>query len=93
VNDLEQIRALGTGSAYASVLIMTLYIRDPETRLLYGHPYLLWLVIPVLLLWLSQMWMLASRGDMHDDPVVFAITDKRSLLLGALMAVILWFAL
>jgi 4-hydroxybenzoate polyprenyltransferase len=93
VSDLEQIRALGTGSAYAAVLIMTLYIRDPETRLLYGHPYLLWLVIPVLLLWLSQVWMLASRGDMHDDPVVFATTDKRSLLLGALMAVILWFAL
>ena len=45
------------GSAYAGVIIMTLYIRDPDTRLLYGHPYLLWLVIPVMLLWLSQVWM------------------------------------
>ena len=93
VSDLEQLRALGTGSAYAGVIIMTLYIRDPDTRLLYGHPYLLWLVIPVLLLWLSQVWMLASRGDMHDDPVVFAITDRRSLLLGVLMAAVVWWAL
>ena len=93
VSDLEQLRALGTGAAYAAVLIMVLYIRDPGTTHLYRHPYLLWLVIPVLLLWLSQVWMLASRGDMHDDPVVFAITDKRSLLLGVLMAVVVWAAL
>jgi len=92
VSDLEQLRALGTGAAYASVIIMTLYIRDPDTRLLYGHPYLLWLVIPVLLLWLSQVWMLASRGEMHDDPVVWALTDKRSLLLGLLMAIVIWLA-
>jgi 4-hydroxybenzoate polyprenyltransferase len=92
VSDIEQLRALGTGSAYAGVIIMTLYIRDPDTRLLYGHPYLLWLVIPVMLLWLSQVWMLASRGEMHDDPVVWALTDKRSLLLGLLMAIIIWLA-
>jgi 4-hydroxybenzoate polyprenyltransferase/phosphoserine phosphatase len=92
VSDLEQLRALGTGAAYAGVIIMTLYIRDPDTRLLYSHPYLLWLVIPVLLLWLSQVWMRASRGEMHDDPVVWALTDKRSLLLGLLMAIIIWLA-
>jgi 4-hydroxybenzoate polyprenyltransferase len=92
VSDIEQLRALGTGSAYAGVIIMTLYIRDPDTRLLYGHPYLLWLVIPVMLLWLSQVWMRASRGEMHDDPVVWALTDKRSLLLGLLMAIIIWLA-
>jgi 4-hydroxybenzoate polyprenyltransferase/phosphoserine phosphatase len=92
VSDSEQLRALGTGAAYASVIIMTLYIRDPDTRLLYGHPYLLWLVIPVLLLWLSQVWMRASRGEMHDDPVVWALTDKRSLLLGLLMGIIVWLA-
>jgi 4-hydroxybenzoate polyprenyltransferase len=93
VSDLEQLRALGTGAAYAAVVVMTLYINNPETNLLYQHPVRLWLVVPVLLLWLSQVWMLASRGDMHDDPVVFAITDKRSLLLGVLMAVVVWWAL
>jgi 4-hydroxybenzoate polyprenyltransferase/phosphoserine phosphatase len=93
VSDLEQLRALGTGAAYAAVVVMTLYINNPETNLLYQHPVRLWLVVPVLLLWLSQVWMLASRGEMHDDPVVFAITDKRSVLLGALMAAVIWWAL
>jgi 4-hydroxybenzoate polyprenyltransferase/phosphoserine phosphatase len=93
VSDLEQLRALGTGAAYASVVVMTLYINNPETKALYHHVTRLWLVVVVLLLWLSQVWMLASRGDMHDDPVVFAITDKRSLLLGVLMAAVVWWAL
>jgi hypothetical protein len=47
----------------------------------------------VLLLWLSRVWMLASRGEMHDDPVVFAITDRNSLLLGVVMAAVVWWAL
>jgi 4-hydroxybenzoate polyprenyltransferase len=93
VKDLEQLRALGTGAAYAAVVIMTMYISNSETSQLYSHPIRLWLVIPLLLLWLSQVWMLASRGEMHDDPVVYAITDKRSLLLGALLAGIIWSAL
>jgi hypothetical protein len=75
------------------VLILTMYIRDSATMQLYHHAYVLWLDIPVLLLWLSQIWMLASRGQMHDDPVVWAITDKRSLAMGVLMAAVVWFAL
>jgi len=93
VSDLEQLRALGTGAMYAAVVVMTLYINSPDTNRLYEHPLRLWLVVVVLLLWLSQVWMLASRGQMHDDPVVFAITDKRSLLLGVLMAAVIWLAL
>ena len=93
VGDLEQLRALGTGAAYAAVVVMTLYINDPKTNTLYHRPIRLWLMVPVLLLWLSQVWMLASRGEMHDDPVVFAITDRRSLLLGVLMAAVIWWAL
>lgn len=93
ISDLEQLRAFGTGSMFAAVLVTTLYISNPQTSLLYSHALRLWLVIPVLLLWLSQVWMLASRGQMHDDPVVWAITSKRSLLLGAVTAVIVWSAL
>jgi hypothetical protein len=77
---------------FAAVLVATLYISNSQTGLLYGHALRLWLVIPVLLLWLSQVWMLASRGEMHDDPVVWAITSRRSLVLGVLIAVIVWSA-
>ncbi len=93
VGDLEQLRALGTGAAYAAVVVTTLYISNPDTARLYTHAGRLWLVVPVLLLWLSQVWMLASRGEMHDDPVVWAITSKRSLLIGLLMALIVVSAL
>ncbi len=93
VGDLEQLRALGTGAAYAAVVVMTLYINNPETARLYAHTTRLWLVVPVLLLWLSQVWMLASRGEMHDDPVVWACTSKRSLWMGVLMVGVIWWAL
>ena len=93
VGDLEQLRSLGTGAAYAAVVVMTLYISNPETTRLYEHTTRLWLVVPVLLLWLSQVWMLASRGEMHDDPVVWAITSKRSLLMGVAMVAVIWWAL
>jgi 4-hydroxybenzoate polyprenyltransferase len=93
VGDLEQLRAFGTGSMFAAVLVMTLYISNPDTSGLYAHVLRLWLVIPVLLLWLAQVWMLASRGEMHDDPVVWAITSPRSIMLGGLMAAIVWWAL
>ena len=93
IGDLEQLRAFGTGSMFAAVLVTTLYISNPQTSLLYEHAKRLWLVVPLLLLWLSQVWMLASRGKMHDDPVVWAITSKRSLLMGAVMAAIVWSSL
>jgi 4-hydroxybenzoate polyprenyltransferase len=92
VSDLEQLRALGTGAAYAAVVVITLYISNPDTTLLYHHVVRLWLIVPILLLWLSQVWMLASRGQMHDDPVVWAMTSRRSLLLGVVMAAVVWWA-
>jgi 4-hydroxybenzoate polyprenyltransferase len=92
IGDLEQLRAFGTSSSCAAVVLVALYINDPKNTL-YRHPGRLWLVVPVLLLWLFQVWMLASRGEMHDDPVVFALTDRRSLLLGVLMAAVIWWAL
>ena len=90
--DLEQLRSFGTSSAYASVVVLTLYISALDTRL-YHHPARLWLLVPVLLLWLSQLWLLAARGQLHDDPVVYAITDRRSLLLGLLVLAIIFSAL
>ena len=91
--DLEQLRAFGTGIGCASAVVLTLYINDPSAVHLYRHPAWLWLVVPVLLLWLFRVWMLASRGEMDEDPVVYAITDKRSLLLGVIVAGILLLAL
>ncbi len=92
VSDIEQLRSFGTSAAYVSVAVLMLYIFNLDTRL-YGHPGRLWLLLPVLLLWVSQLWLLASRGELNEDPVVYAITDKRSLLLGVLVVLIVLLAL
>jgi len=89
VSDLEQVRSFGTASGCASVVVFSLYIGlNTVARELYPHYGRLWLLVPVLLLWLFRLWLLASRGDLHEDPVVYAITDRRSLLLGVLVVVI-----
>jgi 4-hydroxybenzoate polyprenyltransferase/phosphoserine phosphatase len=82
VHDMEQLRAFGTASAFASIVVFTLYINNPEVRQLYHHPQRLWLLTPLLIWWLSRVWLRASRGQMHEDPVIFALTDRASLLAG-----------
>ncbi len=82
VHDMEQLRAFGTASAFASIVVFTLYINNPEVRQLYHHPQRLWLLTPLLIWWLSRVWLRASRGQMNEDPVIFALTDRASLLAG-----------
>jgi 4-hydroxybenzoate polyprenyltransferase len=93
IGDLEMLRSFGSASAYASVVVLTLYISNLNAAQLYRHTNRLWLLVPVLLLWLSRLWLLASRGHLDEDPVVYAITDKRSLFLGLIVAIIVLFAL
>jgi 4-hydroxybenzoate polyprenyltransferase len=82
LSDIEQLRSFGTSSAYASIVIFALYINGRDVMALYHHPGRMWLVTPLLILWVSRVWLLASRGELDEDPVVFAITDRMSLLLG-----------
>jgi 4-hydroxybenzoate polyprenyltransferase len=92
LNDMEQLRTFGTSSAYAAVVILAIYISGRDVTKLYHNPSYLWLVVPLMLLWLNRVWLLASRGELDEDPVVFAITDRMSLLIGAATAVIVFFA-
>lgn len=91
-SDLEQIASLGATSGYISVLVAALYINTDRVAALYREPALLWLVCPLLLYWVSRVWLLAHRGEMHDDPVVFAVRDRVSYVVGALMAAVLLIA-
>ena len=88
VADLEQIRSFGTASAYAAIVVFMLYIGRPDVTDLYRHATRLWLIVPLLIFWLNRVWLLASRGEMEDDPVVFAMRDPVSLAVGAIVAVI-----
>ncbi|MEO6802208.1 MAG: UbiA family prenyltransferase [Granulicella sp.] len=93
ITDIEQLRAFGSASGYASVVVLTLYISNVSAVELYSHPNRLWLLVPVLLLWISRLWLQASRGQLDEDPVVYAITDRRSLLLGILVVLVVLISL
>jgi hypothetical protein len=60
---------------------------------LYRHPSTLWLIVPLIILWISRIWLLASRGELNEDPVVFALTDRLSLLIGVAVAAVAFAAL
>ncbi len=92
VSDMGQIRSFGTASAYAAVVVFMLYIGRPDVILLYRHPTRLWLVVPLLIYWLNRVWLLASRGELDDDPVVFATRDRMSLAVGACVLAVAFFA-
>jgi 4-hydroxybenzoate polyprenyltransferase len=88
LTDIDQLRSFGTSSAFASVVIFAIYISSFDVIKLYRKPALLWLIMPLMILWLCRVWLLASRGELHEDPVVFALTDRMSLLIGAAVGVV-----
>lgn len=92
VSDIEQIRSFGTSSAYAAVVVFMLYIGASDVTAHYRHPSRLWLIVPLLIYWLSRVWLLAARGELDDDPVVFAMRDGMSLAVGAVVAALAVFA-
>ena len=59
---------------------------------MYAEPLAIWLVLPILLFWVSWVWLKAERGEMHDDPIVFAAKDKASLAVAALTIVVFVYA-
>jgi len=88
-HDMPLLLGLGAASGFIAVLVLALYINSPEALPLYRRPRILWLLCPLVLYWISRVWLKCSRGEMHDDPIVFAIKDRSSLLIGLLGAVIM----
>lgn len=86
VEDLELLSSLGGASGYISVLVLALYINSPDVKGMYDNPVMMWPACLVMLYWISRIWIIAHRGNMDDDPIVFALKDKASVLCGALIA-------
>jgi 4-hydroxybenzoate polyprenyltransferase len=88
-SDAPLVQTLGIASGYAAVLVLALYLNSDAVVKLYRTPEFVWGAVPVMLFWVSWMWMQAHRGEMHDDPLVFAVKDKASLLAGVAFAAVL----
>lgn len=80
VSDLPIIAQLGSASGYISVLVLALYIDSRDVTSLYTYQQLMWLLCPLLMFWIGRIWLIASRGDLHQDPVIFATRDATSYL-------------
>jgi 4-hydroxybenzoate polyprenyltransferase len=88
--DLPLLLATGVGSGLGAIIIFTIYlINEQYPREVYGYPQVLWAMMPILLLWTLRVWHLAVHGRMNEDPVVFALKDRVSLGLAALVAFVL----
>jgi 4-hydroxybenzoate polyprenyltransferase len=89
VADASLIESLGPASGYVAVLVLALYMNSDQMHAIYGDGRLLWLLCPLVLYWITRVWLLAKRGELDDDPVVFALRDKTSLVVALLAAALI----
>ena len=86
--DLPLITMMALAAGYVSVLVAGLYLTSDAVAELYSFPPALWGICAVLIYWISRIVMLTHRSRMHDDPIVFAVTDRVSLVCGGAILVL-----
>lgn len=84
LDDMPLLIALAGAAGYAAVVVLALYVNSETVTVLYRRPEGLWSICVLLLYWISRALLIAHRGRMHDDPIVFALKDRVSLLVLAL---------
>ena len=89
-SDAPIIQTIGIVSGYASVIVFALYLNSDAIIKLYPLPQLVWGEVPILLFWISWVWIKAHRGNMHDDPLIFAIKDRVSQVTGLAFLTVLF---
>ena len=92
VDDAQFVFSVGPASGYMACLVLALYVSSPDVVKLYSHPRILWLLCPLILYWISRTWLLCSRKKMPQDPIVFAVRDRTSYLVGAVAGLIMMLA-
>ena len=93
VSDAPVLLTFGAGAAMATALVFGLYITGEEVVGMYARPDLLWLGMPMLLYWIGRAWLLAARGEVHEDPLLFALRDPASYVVLCVGAAIVWLAI
>lgn len=92
LQDQELLRSVGPTSGYLAMLVLAFYINSNEVLDLYKSPKALWLIGPFYLYWITRIWILAHRGVITDDPVVFTLKDRRSYVIGACVLSLIYVA-
>ncbi|MFN4243504.1 MAG: UbiA family prenyltransferase [Tepidisphaerales bacterium] len=87
--DLDLLRSAGPAAGYVATLVLALYVSAPEVSQRYASPGYLYALCPLALYWLTRVWFLAHRQQLHDDPVVFALRDRNSHIVLLLAVMVL----
>lgn len=82
--DAPLLMAAGVASSFGACLVLALYLDSDEVRLIYSDPFRLWMILPFMLFWQLKLWHFTIRGKMTDDPIVFAVKNRISWVVGAL---------
>lgn len=77
--DAAFVLAFGTATGTAAVLALAIYGLLAPNRLL-DNAALILIMAGILAAWFMRIWLIAVRGELQDDPVLFAIKDKTSLV-------------
>lgn len=91
-DDLPIVQSMGVGSGYLAVLILAMYINSEAVTKIYSTPKALWLGCPLILYWMSRLWLFAQRGKLRGDPLLFALSDRMSYFCIALLALVMYLA-
>ena len=85
VEDLGVLEIVGPTSGYMSVMVLALYVNSEMAFQQYRWPWLLWFACPLILYWVTRVWFLARRRALLEDPLLFALKDRTSLLVAGLI--------
>lgn len=75
-SDGDLLRSMGLASAFTSALALSLYLSSDVARQHYPAPSWLWLVVPLVLFAQCRLWLAGGRGEMTDDPIIYAAKDR-----------------
>ncbi|MEO8345150.1 MAG: UbiA family prenyltransferase [Betaproteobacteria bacterium] len=93
VGDRHAIGVFGAVSGYLATLVMALYVDGREIGLLYRHPDWLWGLCPLFLFWITRTWLIGFRGEMDDDPVIFALKEPTTYVVAVAICICMLLAL
>jgi len=85
---LFQLSSIGVSTGYISVLVVALFIQSDKVAVNYSEPMMLWLLCPLLMYWIGRLWLIAARGFLDEDPIVFAAKDRVSIAVVIALALV-----
>ena len=77
-------------TGWISILVLIFHINSPVVIKQYSFPDILWIICFVMLFWISRIIYVSNKGQIKDDPIVYAVSDKISYLCLAIILFIFW---